>query len=132
MTEYFPETTRQCLKLTGCSSEGCSNYRASQAGKKHTPFRQTPLIHLIPHPPKLLGSFVIFVPQQSAYIPLQSAKPGEHATITQVPPEQLLCCTFGALQTLLHVPQLLGSFVIFVSQPSAYTPLQSIKPGEHT
>jgi len=81
-----------------------------------------------PQPPQLLGSPAINVSQPLAGLPSQLAKPAWQAAMTQVPFEQALEA-FGRLQTCPQAPQLLGSFAMLVSQPSAYWPLQSRKPG---
>ena len=92
---------------------------------QHVAFWQTlPGRHTLPHPPQLLGSFCIFVSQPSAYTPLQSIKPGEHTCTTQVPFEQPLCCTFGALQTCPQAPQLLGSDCSLTHVPLQQLPEQ--------
>ena len=88
-------------------------------------------LHAAPHPPQFERLVFRFVSQPLPPLPSQSPSPGLH----DVTPHVLLT-QFGvppaAGHTFPHVLQLFTSEVVFVSQPFAGFPSQSLKPTVHT
>jgi hypothetical protein len=82
-------------------------------------------LQTFPHAPQFFGSFVRLISQPSATVSLQSMKPVLHDVSAHFELTQL-AEAFAKLQAALHAPQLLMSFVVFVSQPAAA--VQSAKP----
>jgi hypothetical protein len=82
-----------------------------------------------PHVPHVDGD-VVLTSQPFMALPSQSEVPLGHAVTWQLPRTQV-GTPEGALQTVGHVPQWLGSRMRSASQPSATRPLQSPKPTSH-
>jgi len=99
----------------------------------HGPRAQTPWlqkavplasVHTLPQVPQLFGSVSTSISQPSAGSPSQSAKPGLHETIVQLPAVQAtVSLELGHRSP--HPPQLPVSVLPFTSQPSLGSLLQS-------
>ena len=75
---------------------------------------------------------VPFVSQPSEKIALQSFQPDAHEEITHVELEHATALAWGTDgQALPQLPQFERLVVVFVSQPSEKTPLQSAQPAVH-
>src|SRR5438309_1636105 len=86
------------------------------------------IAHTAPQLPQLFASLAMVVSQPSFGLPLQSAKPGLHAPIWQLPLVHSGPPFLGE-HTWPQPPQLAMSEAVFTSQPSFGLPLQSAKPG---
>jgi hypothetical protein len=85
-----------------------------------------------PQPPQLVALVLVLVSQPLPDMPSQSASGAVHTEPTmQVEPAQKGVRPDGAVQRLLHVPQLATSVATLVSQPSVGSLLQSRKPEVH-
>jgi hypothetical protein len=88
------------------------------------PTQVWPAPHALPQAPQF-WTVLRGVSQPSAAMPLQSAKPGLHVWITQIPLTQLIVA-FGPLQTVPHVPQFVTLELV-----STQVPLQFTCPDGH-
>ncbi len=106
---------------------------ARQAATVHAPAEQPAVAlaseHALPQAPQFDTLVLVAVSHPLATDPSQSPKPVEHAM--RHPPAAQLGEPLTLLHTLPHAPQWAALVLRLVSQPSALTPLQSPKPGEH-
>jgi hypothetical protein len=97
----------------------------------HIPLLQlAPVGHTLPQVPQLFGSVSLLTSQPSDALTLQSRKPAVHTGIAHAELMQTSVAWF-MLQALPQPWQLLASFDVSVSQPSAGFPLQSANGGVH-
>lgn len=88
------------------------------------------VVHTVVHAPQFASSLSRFVSQPLPWLPSQlpqfvSQPLTSHVLLTQVE------LAFASAQTFPHVPQLLASLVVGVSQPFAGLPSQSAQPASH-
>jgi hypothetical protein len=89
--------------------------------------------HARPQAPQLLGSLVKWISHPSSCLLLLQSAKGKAQVPLQVPLPQVGTGTLFGEQTRPQPPQLLGSEVTLVSQPSVrLLPLQSRNPAAHT
>jgi hypothetical protein len=97
----------------------------AQVPRAHVPLLQVaPALakrQTMPQPPQLLAS----VPRTLVSHPLaglasQSAKPALHPPMTHVPPVQALTLTLARRHALPHMPQWVGSVMVFTHAPEQF------------
>ena len=102
---------------------------------KHWPVvqRGVPLVteQTAPQPPQFCRSDALTTSHPFAERPSQFEYPEVHALTTHWLALQVDDDVLGSEQAVPHEPQCRASFVVFTSQPSAATPLQSAKPSPH-
>lgn len=102
--------------------------------KRHAPSVQSLValarLHVLPHAPQFIALVRVLTSHPSLGTRLQSAKPARHIPIPHTPIEHAGVLFASIPQTREQPPQLLGSFVVFASQPLASTLSQFSKPGE--
>jgi len=77
---------------------------------QHRPMVHVP-VHVRPQPPQFIGSLPTCASQPSFESVLQSSKPGWHAPGTQALATQARARWGPAVQTVMQLPQWLGSFL---------------------
>src|SRR5262249_12649602 len=80
--------------------------------------------HMLLHAPQLAGSYCNPASQPSPIMPLQSAKPALHLVKPHWPFRHW-GCAFGKLHAMPHLPQLVASMAVLISQPLATIMSQS-------
>ena len=120
----------------------------AQVAAVHSPLtHDSPDAHARPHTPQSLTSVPRFASQPSASIPLQSAKPTEHALMTQRLAEHVVLPFSTAPQTVPQLPQWFGSdvsfahvapqhdspvgHVPFAPQAPTHSPPEHVSPAAH-
>jgi hypothetical protein len=86
--------------------------------------------HEAPHAPQLVLLVEVFTSHPSASLALQLAKPGLHVLMRHAPLTHA-GVAFGSAHVRPHIPQLVVSLAVAVSQPSVSLPLQLAKPVLH-
>ena len=95
------------------------------APARHTPLMQLePAPHRLLQPPQLFESLARFASQPLATAPSQLPKPRAQAAMPHIPPAHD-DDAFGALHTLPHAPQLLGSLAVIAQN----APQHCVPPG---
>jgi hypothetical protein len=86
--------------------------------------------HTVVHDPQWVTAFVVFASHPSEVIPLQFAKPAEHAPITHEPPTHD-ALAFAKAQARPHAPQLFTLAARSVSHTVPRLPSHSPRPAGH-
>jgi hypothetical protein len=138
MEQAFPQAPQLLTSLPTLTSQPSATaplqftQPASQLAMLHVPLVHTGvpcgMLHTFPQAPQLLEFEAVPVSQPSAGLLLQSPVPGLQLAIWQLPPTHTEV-PFATVQMRPQPPQSPRLVSVFVSQPSAGSPLQSAKPG---
>jgi hypothetical protein len=138
--QTLPQLPQFCAELNGVSQPSPGSRLQSAKPVSHCIMRHVPVAHwpwacagaqARSHAPQSVALFNERS-QPSAGSPLQSAKPGRHCMLPQLPALHAADATFASVvQSFMHLPHV-AALDKSASQPFALAPSQSARPLPHT